>query len=94
MHTCLGLELRVMVGMVFNATFNNIFSDSVAVSFIGGGKGSTWRKTPTNRKLLTNFPTGFELTTLVVIGTGCIRSRPRWLLYYIGYLQIDSSNKT
>ena len=37
-----------MVGwsMVFSATFNNILSDIVAVSFIGGGKRSTRRKPP------------------------------------------------
>ena len=31
--------------LVFNATFNNIL---VAVSFIGGGKQSTWRKSLTS----------------------------------------------
>ena len=47
-----------------------------------GGNRSTWRKPPTCRKSLLNFITqcciectspwaGFELTTLVVIGTGC-----------------------
>jgi hypothetical protein len=32
--------------MVFNATFNNILSYIVAVSIIGGGNRSTWRKPP------------------------------------------------
>jgi hypothetical protein len=40
--------------MVFNATFNNIFSYIVVVSFIGGGNRSTWRKPPTCHKSLTN----------------------------------------
>jgi len=54
----------------------------VAVSFIGGENRSTLRKPLTCRKLLTNFIiwccieytspwTGFERTTLVVIGTDC-----------------------
>ena len=43
--------------MVLNAIFNNYFSYIVAVSFIGGGNQSTWRKTPTCRKSLTNFIT-------------------------------------
>ena len=42
--------------MVFNATFNdNIFSYTVAVSFIGGGNQSTRRKQPTCHKSLTNL---------------------------------------
>jgi hypothetical protein len=55
------------------------------VSFIGGRNWSTRRKPPYCRKSLTNFITycciehtspwrGFELTTLVVIGTDCIGS--------------------
>jgi hypothetical protein len=67
--------------MVFQQYFNYI----VAVSFIGGGNQSTWRKPLTCRKSLTNFftyccieytspRTGFELTTLVVIGTDCTGS--------------------
>jgi hypothetical protein len=36
--------------MVFNATFNNIFSYIVAVSFIGGGNRSTQRKPLTCHK--------------------------------------------
>ena len=71
---------------VFNVTFNNI---SViwwrSCSFIGGGNRCT-RRNPLNcRKPLTIFITqccieytspsaGFELTTLVVIGTDCIGS--------------------
>jgi len=43
--------------MVFNATFQQYFSYIVAVSFIGGGNGSTRRKPPTYRKVLTNFIT-------------------------------------
>ena len=39
--------------MEFNATFDNIS----AVSFIGGGNWSIWRKQPTCRKSLTNFIT-------------------------------------
>ena len=60
------------------------FSYMVAVSFIGGGNQRTWRKPPTCRKSLTNFITccieytlpltGFEFTTLVVIGTDCTGS--------------------
>jgi hypothetical protein len=57
----------------------------VAISFIGGGNQSTQRKPPTCRKSLSNFITyccieytlpwtGFELTTLVVIGTDCTGS--------------------
>jgi len=50
----------------------------VAVSFIGGKNQTTQRKPPICRKSLTNLCieytstwTGFELTTLVVIGTDC-----------------------
>jgi hypothetical protein len=57
----------------------------VAVSFIGGGNRSTRRKSPTFRKLLTNFIaqcyieytspwTRFDLTALVVIRTDCAGS--------------------
>jgi hypothetical protein len=60
--------------------FQQYFSYTVTVSFIGGGNWSTRRKPPTCRKSLTNFITlccigytspwaGFKLTTLVVIGT-------------------------
>jgi hypothetical protein len=51
------------------------------ISFIGGGNRTTSRKPQTCRKSLTKFFTyvasstprvsGFELTTLVVIGTDC-----------------------
>jgi hypothetical protein len=72
----------------------------MVASFIGGENWSTRRKPQTCRKLLTNFSTsccieytlpwtGFELTTVVLIGTDCIgsclfiysstiRSWPRW----------------
>jgi hypothetical protein len=71
--------------MVFNVTFQQYFSYIVAVSFIVGGNWSTWRESLTSHKSLTNFITiccieytspwtGFELTTLVVIGTDCIGS--------------------
>ena len=72
--------------MMFNATFNNI-SVILAVSLIGGRYRSTWRKPPTCRKTQVTDKlyhimlhrihlswTGFELTTLVVIGTVCICS--------------------
>ena len=71
--------------MVFNVTFNNISAKMyiVAISFIGEGNQSTWRKPLNCRKSLTNFyhimlyqvaRVGFELITLVVIGTDCIDS--------------------
>ena len=42
--------------VVFNATFNNMYlSYIVAFSFIDGRNGSTQRKPPTCRKLLTNY---------------------------------------
>jgi len=78
--------------MVFNATFNNISAtlSILAVSFLGGGSR---RKPPTCRVtdklyhiLLYRIQltwTGFELTTLVVIGTDCKYNR--WLL-----IQLDS----
>ena len=63
--------------------FQQYFSYIVAISFIGGGNGSTWRKPSICCKSRTNFIIkycieyisllmGFELTTLVVIGTECI----------------------
>ena len=63
--------------------FQQYFSYIMAVNFIGGGNRSTLRKPPTCHKSLTNFITwccieytspwaGFELTTLVMIGTDCI----------------------
>ena len=65
--------------------FQQYFSYIMAVSFIGGGNRSTRRKPPTYRTSPINFITyklyccikytspwaGFELTTLVVIGTDC-----------------------
>ena len=62
--------------------FHQYFSYLMVVSFIGGGNPSTQRKPATCRKSLTNFITqccfeyilswtGFELTTLLVIGTDC-----------------------
>jgi hypothetical protein len=65
--------------------FQQYFSYIVAVSFIDGRNQSTSRKQPTCCKSLTNFMTyccieytwismGFELTTLVVIGTNCTGS--------------------
>ena len=43
--------------MLFNDPFNNNSVIIVAVSFIGGGNRSTWRKPPTCDKSLTNFIT-------------------------------------
>ena len=74
--------------MVFNATFNNISViswQSVILVEETGVPGDTWRKPSTCRKSLTNFITyccieytskwvGFELKTLVVIGTDCTGS--------------------
>jgi len=68
--------------VLFVCLFQQYFSYIVAVSFIGGGNQRTRRKPPTCRKSLTNLITwccikytlpwaGFELTTLVVIGTHC-----------------------
>ena len=60
--------------MVFNATFNNIPVIS-AVSFIGGGNWSTWRKPQTCCNSLTNFTfstvtvTGFFLGHIFVSRT-------------------------
>ena len=65
---------------------STIFQYIVADSFIGGGNRSTRRKSLTCLNSLTNFITwycikytspwaGFEITTLVVIGTGCTGSK-------------------
>ena len=40
-----------------SSPFQQYFSYIVAISFIGGGNRSTWRKPPTCRKSLTNFIT-------------------------------------
>ena len=65
--------------MVFNATFNNI----AIISWHGERNRITRRKPSTCRKSLTKFNTyycikytltGFELTTLVVIGIDCTGS--------------------
>ena len=75
--------LRIIYGVYHH--FQQHFSYIVAVSFIGGGNWSTRRKPSTCRHSLTNFITwccneyaspwtGFELTTLVVIGTDCTGS--------------------
>jgi hypothetical protein len=37
--------------------FQQYFSQTLVVSFIGGGNWSTWRKPPTYRKPLTYFTT-------------------------------------
>jgi hypothetical protein len=67
--------------LVFNVTFNNISVIIMAVSFIGEENLSTMRKSPTcqtdklNHIMLYRVHiawAGFELTTSVVIGTGCI----------------------
>ena len=42
---------------LFNATSNNISVYIMAVSFIGGGNQSSWRKTLSYRKSLTKFIT-------------------------------------
>ena len=70
-------RLVVVWSMVFNLTFNNISVISWAVSFIGGGKPEYPDKT-TDLSQNTDkvyhiilYRTGFELTTLVVIGTDC-----------------------
>ena len=69
--------------IVFNVTFDNIFFNYiVTVSFIGGGNQSTLRKPLTCRKsqnkvyhiMLYQVHSswgGFELSTLVMIGTDC-----------------------
>jgi hypothetical protein len=76
-HAVLVIDLYELLG---NST--QYFSYTAVVSFIGGGNRSTRRKPSTCRKSLTNFIwqcfirytsqwTGFEVTTLVVIGTDC-----------------------
>ena len=51
--------------MVFKHHFQQYFSYIMAVSFIGGGKQSTWIKPQTCRKLLTNFITYIQYTYIV-----------------------------
>ena len=86
----------------------------MAVSFIGGRNRNTRRKPPTCRKPLTNLSQnvvsstpslrgirGFELTTLVVIGTDCIGScKPTYHLittmtasFWIGRFVFTSKRK-
>jgi len=76
----------------------------VVVNFIGGGNWSTRRKPPTCRNSLTNYITvhiallGFELTTLVVIGTDCIGSYKSnyhtITITTVPYLNVASWNET
>jgi hypothetical protein len=62
--------------------FQQYFSNTMAVSFIGGGNQSTQRKPPTFHMSLTNLMlhrvhfvrAEFKLTTLLVIGTDFIGS--------------------
>ena len=79
------VRLGVMA-MVFNATFKQLFRYIVEVSFISGENRSTRRKTTDLPQVITNKLdhiilyrvhltwAGFELTTLVVIGTDCTGS--------------------
>ena len=80
------LLFRVRVMSVFNATFNNISVISWWSVLLVEETGVFGQKPPICRRSLTNFITfimlyhvqfaqvGFELTTLVVIGTVCICS--------------------
>jgi hypothetical protein len=47
----------LVVGYGIYITLSKYFSYIVVVSFIGGGKQSTWRKPPTCRKALKNIIT-------------------------------------
>ena len=73
------------LGLLCLMLLSTIFQLHRGVSFIVGGHRSTRRKPPTCRKSLTNFfiyyyikytlPwSGFELTTLMVIGSDCMGS--------------------
>ena len=63
-------KVRVIVkAVVCNVTFNDISVISLAVSFVGGGNRSTWKKPPTCHK---------SLIAQVVINPTTIRSGPRW----------------
>jgi hypothetical protein len=86
----------------FRCHFQQYFSNIVAVSFLGGGNQSTGRKPSTCRKSLTNFITlscieytslwtGFELTTLVEIGTDCTCTGNNNIKHRIGRF-VDISN--
>jgi hypothetical protein len=77
-------QLRIMV-MVFSATFNTISANSWQSVLLVEVNRSIRRKPPTCHKSLPNFitkycfeytspSTGFELTTLVVMGTNCVCS--------------------
>ena len=93
------IRLSFVPNRVFLGVFQQYFSYIMEISFIDGGNLSTWRISKTCCKSLTNSIkqccieytsqwTGFELTTLVVIGTDCmpqvvvnpttIRSQPWW----------------
>ena len=77
---------------------STIFQLYCGVSFIGGGNWKTWRKPQTCRKSPTNFIqmlywihfawAGFELTTLVVIGTDCTGS---WKSNYHNMITITTT---
>ena len=53
------MQLVITFDLVYSSKrhFLQCFCYIVAVSFIGGGKRSTWRKPPTCRKSLTKFIT-------------------------------------
>ena len=69
---CHPFKTRFWWVKVFNSTFNNIFSNIMAVSVIGGGNQSTHRKLQTCCKSLTNYH--IMLYWVLVIGTDCISS--------------------
>ena len=79
---CNRTQIKVCYGYGAYQHFQQYYSYIVAVSFICEGNISTLRKPPICRRSLTNFITycciedtspweGFELTTLLVICTGC-----------------------
>ena len=78
----------VVMFMVFNTTLKQYYSYMVAVSFIGRGNSCIEYTSPW---------TGFELTTLVLIGTDCIGSRKSnyhtnmttWSLMYITFADFN-----
>jgi len=61
--------------MVFNATFKQYFSYIVAVSFIGGGNWSAWRKQMTCCKSQTNFITWCCIEHLAMSRVSCLNSQ-------------------